>query len=217
MLNMRKSRHLDALFPKTRQAILAATLPLPNRSWYLSDLAKHLRVRPSSLQRELAALVEAGILKRRRDGNRVYYHADTDCPFMPELQGLITKTAGLVDVLRGFLAPLAERIHWAFVYGSIARGREDTDSDVDLMVIGKVSPSEVSAAMRPAMERLSREVNSTVYSAAEFARKLEAGYGFHRGVLDKEKLFVIGIEDDLEAAFARRPRRSGTRQQGRAR
>jgi len=41
---MRNSGALDALLPKTRQAVLAATLLDPHRAWYLSDLAKHLGV-----------------------------------------------------------------------------------------------------------------------------------------------------------------------------
>jgi DNA-binding transcriptional ArsR family regulator len=85
---------LDALFPKTRQDILAATLLDPKRSWYLSDLARHLRTQPSSLQRELAALAEAGILRRRTDGNRVYFQADVDSPCFEELRGLMLKAGG---------------------------------------------------------------------------------------------------------------------------
>jgi DNA-binding transcriptional ArsR family regulator len=198
---MRNSRPLDALLPKTRQAILAATLPRPEQTWYLADLAKHLRVRPSSLQRELAALVEAGILKRRRDGNRVYYQPDPDCPFMPELRGLIVKTAGLLDVLRDALAPLANRIRWAFVYGSVARGDEQSSSDVDLMVIGGVGLADLPPMLGRVRERLGRDVNPTVYSPAEFRKKLQAGYSFPRGVLDKPKLFVVGNEHELAAAF----------------
>jgi DNA-binding transcriptional ArsR family regulator len=121
---MRKSRALDALFPKTRQVILAATVLHPERWWYLSDLAKHLGVRPSSLQRELTSLVDAGVLRRRQDGNRVYFQAQPDCPFLPELQGLLVKTAGVVDTLREVLSPFAKRIDWAFVYGSMARAEE---------------------------------------------------------------------------------------------
>jgi hypothetical protein len=90
--DMRKRRPIDALLPKTRQAILAATLPFPERSWYLTDLAKHLGVAASSLQRELGALVEAGIFERRPDGNRIYFRPHPQCPFMPELRGLIMKT-----------------------------------------------------------------------------------------------------------------------------
>jgi DNA-binding transcriptional ArsR family regulator len=121
---MRKSRALDALFPKTRQVILAATVLHPERWWYLSDLAKHLGVRPSSLQRELTSLVDAGVLRRRQDGNRVYFQAQPDCPFLPELQGLLVKTAGVVDTLREVLSPFAKRIDWAFVYGPMARAEE---------------------------------------------------------------------------------------------
>jgi DNA-binding IclR family transcriptional regulator len=100
-------------------------------------LAKHLGVRPSSLQRELAALVAVGIL-RRRDGNRVYCQPHPDSPFLPELQSLLVKTAGVVDVLREVLSRFAKRIDWAFAYGSSARAQELALSDVDLMSIGHV-------------------------------------------------------------------------------
>ena len=182
-------------------------LPRPNRSWYLADLARQLGLRPSSLQRELAGLVKAGILKRRRDGNRVYFQPDTVCPFMPELQGLILKTAGLVDVLRETLAPLAERILWAFVYGSVARGDERSDSDVDLIVIGEVGLADLAPLLNRARRSLAREVNPTVYSPAEFTKKLETGYRFHREVLDKPKLFVLGSERELAATLERGTRR----------
>lgn len=207
---MRKPRPLDALLPRIRQAILAATLAKPEHEWYLGELARHLHVQPSSLQRELATLTAAGILRKRREGNRVYFQPDPDCPFLPELRGLLIKTAGLRDALRDALAPLAGRIRWAFVYGSVARGQEASGSDVDVMIIGDVGSSEVSPLLHEAEMRLGREVNSTVYSLGEFTKKLHAGYGFHRGVLDGAKLFLIGGERDLEAALERRPRRSGS-------
>src|SRR6266480_2009619 len=100
---------IDALMPRTRQAILATTLMRPDRAWYLNDLARHLRLPPSSLQRELAALVRVGILKSRREGRMVYFQADSDSPVFPELQALLAKTAGLVDVLRESLDSVARR------------------------------------------------------------------------------------------------------------
>lgn len=197
---MRKSRALDALFPRIRQALLAATLLHPERWWYLSDLAKHLGVRPSSLQRELAALVEAGILNRRQDGNRVYFHPNPDCPFLPELQGLLVKTAGVVDVLRQALKSFTKRIDWAFVYGSMARATEVASSDVDLMIIGEVGLADLTPALRRAEARLGRPVNPTLYTPEEFATKLQAGHHFLKAVLDGEKLSVLGDPHDLAAA-----------------
>src|ERR1700722_7889353 len=96
---MRNSQLLDALFPKTRQGILAATLMQPGKAWYASELARRMKVPSSSLQRELRNLVEAGILKNHRQGRMAYYRANEDSPLFPDLRALITKTAGLVDVL----------------------------------------------------------------------------------------------------------------------
>jgi len=197
---MRKSRALDALFPRIRQALLAATLLHPERWWYLSDLAQHLQVPPSSLQRELSALVDADILRRRRDGNRVYYQPNPDCPFLPELQGLLVKTVGVVDVLREVLSRFAKRIDCAFAYGSVARADELASSDVDVMIIGQVGLAELTPALRRAEERLGRPVNPTLYTREEFATKLQAGHHFLKTVLDGEKLFILGDPHELAAA-----------------
>jgi DNA-binding transcriptional ArsR family regulator len=195
---MRKTSAVDRLINKTTQALLGATVLQPDRSWYLSDLAKHLRRRPSSLQQPLAALVSAGILTRRKEGNRVYFRTDPDCPFLPELQGLIAKTVGLVDVIRDSLSPLADQLEVAFIHGSVAKAREQAASDIDLIVIGSLGLAELSPVLEGAESRLGRPVNANVYSPAEFAKKLAAGNHFLRSVLGKKKLFVIGKPHDLK-------------------
>ena len=202
---MRKKRALDSLLPRTRQAILTATLLQPDRWWYLSDLAKYLGVSPSSLQRELAALVSADILHQRRDGNRVYFQANQDCPFLPELQGLLVKTTGMVDVLREALTPFAKRLHWAFIYGSVARAEELATSDVDLMIIGKVGLAELVPVLRRAEKRLSRAVNPTLYTHEEFGTKLRARDHFLASVLDGARLFILGDPHELAAATGQSP------------
>ena len=125
---MRNVRTLDALLPKTRQGILAATLVQPEKAWYLSELARRMKVPASSLQRELRELSDAGILRTHRQGRMVYYQANTDSPVFPELRGLLLKTAGLVDVLAHGLKPLAVSLRIAFVYGSMASNTEQSDA-----------------------------------------------------------------------------------------
>jgi predicted nucleotidyltransferase len=198
---MRKTISLDALFPKTRQAILGAMLIDPARSWYLSDLARHLGVTPSSLQRELQSLVRGGILGRNADGNRVYFRADPDCPFLSELRGIFLKTVGLRNVLQECLEPLQDRIRVAFVYGSMARSQERSASDVDLMVIGSVGLSQIAPALKQAEDWLGRSVNPSVYSAKEVVKKLAAGHHFLETVLKGEKIYIQGDQSDLEAAL----------------
>jgi predicted nucleotidyltransferase len=196
---MRRKRAVEALFSATRQAILGAILLEPGRSWYLSDLAAHLgRRHPSSLQRELESLAAAEILIRRKEGNRVYYEANRDCPIYPELVGLLAKTAGLAEIVRAAIKPLRKRIKLAFIHGSVARHEERATSDVDLVVVGDLGLSDVSGALRGAEDRLSRAVNATVYSESEVTAKVAAGHHFLRAVLQGEKIFLIGSQHELE-------------------
>ena len=214
---MRKKSVLDALFPRTRRAILTATLLHPGREWYLSDLARHIGVSPSSLQRELAGLVNAEILRRRVDGNRVYYRAEAENPIFGDLRGLLLRTAGLKDVLAECLADFRSRIDVAFVYGSVARGDESASSDVDLMVIGDVGLSELAPALKDAEARLLRPVNPSVYGAEEVVKKLRAGHHFLGSVMGGAKLFIVGGEDDLAAALERPARPTARHEPARAR
>ncbi len=49
-------------------------------------------------------------------------------------------------------------------------------------------------ALRSAEERLGRPANPTVYTRAEFAKKLEARYHSPRSVVEKEEIFILGNE-----------------------
>jgi DNA-binding transcriptional ArsR family regulator len=214
---MRRKNALDGLFPKTRQLILAAIFRDAAREWFLCDLARHLKVQPSSLQRELARLFDADILRRRADGNRVYYAAETENPIFGDLQGLLIKTAGLRDVLAENLEPFRDRIGVAFVYGSVARQDEHSASDVDLMIVGRVGLAQLAPALKCAEDKLLRPLNPSVYRADEVAKKLAAGHHFLTSVMNQQKLFVVGNADDLAAAIKCRARSSAQDEQTRAR
>jgi DNA-binding transcriptional ArsR family regulator len=195
---MRNRKPLDALLPKTRQGILAALFVRPEETWYVSELARRMCVPSSSLQRELLQLTAAGILKTHRQGRMVYFQANIDSPIFSDLRGLLLKTAGLGDVLAGVLKPLAAKMRVAFVYGSVASGREQSDSDIDLMVVGAVTPAELAVPLRRARELLGRDIHPTVYTPAEFRRKRSGKDHFLTRVLDRPKLFVVGSSDALE-------------------
>jgi predicted nucleotidyltransferase len=145
-------------------------------------------------------MVRAGILRCERDGNRVYYQPDPSCPFLQELRGIFVKTAGLADILRGSLAPFSHDIQVAFIYGSIARGQEVSSSDVDLLIVGDVQFKELAVVLKEAEKTVRRSVNPAIYSPAEFARNVCDINHFLLTVLQSEKLFLQGGQDELEAA-----------------
>jgi len=190
---------LDTLFPKTRQALLSALLLRPDKWWYLSDLARHLGVPPSSLQRELASLVSGDVVARREDGSRVYYRAKEDCPIIGELQAILVKTAGIADVIRAGFEKVRGKVDIAFIYGSVARAQQLSVSDVDVMVIGEVQLGDLVPGLRRAEKALGREVNATIYSREEFARRLKKKDALLKTVLADARIFLKGNENELEA------------------
>jgi predicted nucleotidyltransferase len=203
---MRKKRPIDALFPKARRDILAATYGQPERWWYMSELAQQFNTTLSSLQRELQSLVSSGILRQRRDGRRMYFQAESASPIFSELQGIIVKTLGIEETLKEALAKFGDHIAYAFLYGSVALRQERALSDVDLMIIGSVGLSDLSPTLRTLEKRFGREINVKCYSPKEFRNKVAAENHFVMRVLKDEKIFLKGDKDELESLAGKRDR-----------
>lgn len=185
------------LFGGYRRGVLALLLLHPDTSLHLREIARTMGKPPGTLRRELNALAEARVLRRKRVGNQVHFQADPGCPVFEDLRNILKKTVGIADVLRDALAPLADKIRLAFVYGSIARGDERAGSDLDLMIVGEARFADVIAALAPAQAALRREVNPNVYPALEFRRKAVAGEPFLKRVLVEKKIFIVGSEHEL--------------------
>lgn len=189
---------IEGLFTsKLKRDVLAAIILHPGKQFYIRELARLLKASEGSLHRELTVLCRAGIIRRTKELNKVYYHAQTESPIYNDLYNIMAKTVGLVDVLAGALKALSKKIKVAFVYGSIAAGSAKENSDVDMIVIGPSSLGRVVDAIDDAQEKLGREVNPTVYSVKEWNQKLKEKHHFITSVSKSTKIFVIGTEDDL--------------------
>ena len=186
------------LFSKARRAILSLLYGHADESFYLRQIVRATDIGLGPVQRELKQLTDADIIRRTVRGRQVYYQANSESPVFPELKSLVTKTAGIGDTLRSTLAPLTDRISIALIYGSIAHGEEKKTSDIDLLIVGNVTFSEVVTKLQIAQETLGREINPTVYPIAEFKSKLAGNHHFLKNVLSGPKIFLIGDENELD-------------------
>lgn len=184
-------------------ALLKLFALFPNRDFYQRELTDLAGERLFLIQRALARLVRAGFVDRASRGNRVYYRANQSHPAFEDLKAVIFKTVGLGDALRTQLARLGDRVKVAFLYGSVARGEETTSSDVDIMLIGDLTGREVASLFAPVRKILNREINPSVYSPAEFRKKLRERHPFLTTVLSEPKVFLLGDERDLKAILGR--------------
>lgn len=107
------------------------------------------------------------------------------------------KSIGLVDVLHAALSPLLGQIRVAFVFGSVAMGSEAPRSDVDVLILGEAGFGDVVNALYDTQISLGREINPKVMTVAEWQNRKASGNGFVLDLLNKPKLFLIGVDDEL--------------------
>lgn len=205
MLTEKTDRSVSSvLFGRTRRAILSLLYGHPDRSYYLRELVRATGFGLGSVQRELAQLAAAGIIRRSDSGHQVYFRANTDSPVFNDLKNLITKTVGAAETIREALLPLGDRISIALIYGSVARGEETQQSDIDVLIVGGVSFAEAVKALHEAQEKLDREVNPSVYPVEEFRRRVAEQHYFIREVLSGPRIFVVGDDNELERLAGKR-------------
>ena len=154
---MSSGNAIALLFSAYRRQVLAVLLLRPEESFHVREIARLTGVPAGSLHRELRSLLDAGLLFREAVGNQVRYRANRGHLIYGELAEIFRKTVGLADVLRAALAPLAASIDLAFVFGSVASGKERAVSDVDVFVIGNVAFADVVKALTAIQPRLGRE------------------------------------------------------------
>ena len=186
--------------------MLAVLFGTPDRSFYANEVIALARSGTGAVQRELAGLAAAGLLTIRKQGNQKHYQANASAPVFAELRGLVLKTMGLADVLLAALVPLAEQIDAAFVYGSVAKQQDTARSDIDVLIVSSnlanLSYADVFSALEAASATLGRTVNPTLYTWAEFTKRLANNNAFVARVLQQPKIWLIGNEDQLHVASA---------------
>lgn len=187
----------DVLFSEYRKRILGLLLLHPEQSYHVRELARLTHTSAGSLHKELSKLSDAGILQGKRVGNQQHYSANVQCPIFEELASIFRKTSGLVDVIAGALSSVENQIQFAIVFGSVARGEQQANSDIDVMVIGDIGFGDVVTLLHDSQAILKREINPVVYSLASFKSRVEKNDSFIQAILNKPKLFIIGTEYEL--------------------
>lgn len=188
-----------ALFSPVQQRVLGLLFGQPGRRFQSAELIRLANSGTGAVHRQLGRLEAAGWVKVTRVGNQKYYQANADAPVFEELRGLIAKTVGLVEPLRRALEPIAQSIHTAFVYGSIAKGADTAGSDIDVLVISReVGYPEIFAALESAETLLGRSINPNVMTLHEWRTKRGETDSFVARIAAQPRLFLIGSDDELD-------------------
>jgi len=189
---------LKALFSsQVRAGALRVLFGATPRSFHLRELQRETGLAVRTVSLDLGKLEKLGLINRRRDGNRIIFSANREHPLYPDLRSLVLKTGGLADVLKEALD--TEGVELAFVFGSIAAGREKAASDLDLMVIGNIGLRRLSSVLSGAGARIGREINPHAITSVEFFKRLKTREHFIASVMSAPKIWIIGTENEFKA------------------
>lgn len=189
----------DVLFTPVQQRVLGLLFGQPERHFQSAELIRLAGAGTGATHRLLTRLAATGLVRVETLGNQKFYQANERAPVYAELVGLVRKTVGLAGPLQAALAPLADRVAAAFVYGSVAKGADRATSDIDLMVIADdLDYATLTAALAAAEDLLARLVSPNLMTRAEWRRKRADANGFAARIATQPKVFVIGSEDDLD-------------------
>jgi predicted nucleotidyltransferase len=195
------TRLADALFSPVQQRVLALLFGHPERSFRGADVIALADSGTGAVHRQLMRLADCGLVTVKRVGNQKHYQANHDSPVFAELHGLVVKTIGLAGPLERALDPLREQIQAAFVYGSIAKGTDTAQSDIDLMVISDdLAYPDLYNALQEAESALQRTIHVRLMSELEWRQKVAEDNPFITKIQAQPKIPLIGSPDDLARA-----------------
>ena len=199
----------DALFSSTQQRVLGLLFGQPERSFFGAEVIGLLGMGSGGVQRELKKLADSGLVRVFQVGNQKHYQANPESPIYAELVGLIRKTVGLVAPLRAALEASLDAIDLALVYGSVAKGEATAASDIDLLLVSDTLILESAYGMLADVEStLGRPISPTLYTNAEFEKRLRDGNPFLHKVLSGNTILLQGrLPDDFQSSGESGPRR----------
>lgn len=186
----------EILTSDTRAQLFGLLFSGAGKEYYLREIERITGKAIRSIQQEVKHLTDIDLIQSRRDGNRIYYKANKQHPLYPDLISIVEKTVGVFAQLKERL--IDNRIECAFVFGSFALDKENSESDIDIIVIGNLGMRALTKLLSGLQEKIGREINPHIYSAEEFKQKVSSKDHFITSVINSENKVLIGELDDYK-------------------
>lgn len=175
---------------KTREKILQLFFSNAEKKYYLRQLERMLVLPVGNIRRELLELEKTGLFQKEKIGNQTHYFLNKNSPLFEDYKNIIFKTIGVAGSIKSALENI-EVIKYAFIFGSFAKNKENSASDVDLMIIGKFNEDILIEKIKRLEKDLGREINYHYISQSEWDEKIKEN-SFYKSVNEGPKIELIG-------------------------
>ena len=174
---------------KTREKILQLFFSDSSKRYYLRELERILDISVGNIRRELLSLEKIGLFKCEKMGKQVYYFLNKDSAFFEDFKNIVSKTIGVQGRLKKELEKI-KGIKQAFIFGSFAKNKENSLSDIDLMVIGKVNEDLLISKISKLENLFKREINYHLIDGVEWKEKSKKD-SFIKNIISSPKIKII--------------------------
>lgn len=188
---------LNYLFTsRVRIKILQLFLTHSQDSFHVREIVRRTGQEINGVRRELSRLKQIGLLKSEARQNRLFYTLNFDFLLFYELLRMIGKSTGLGGRLLTEQSKIG-KVKLAVIALRYLLGAKALESEVDLLLVGKLNLDELKKLVAEAEQQNGREINYTVMTEEEFNFRKKRKDHFIQNILLQPHLVLIGDEMEL--------------------
>ena len=193
---------IEQLFgSKTRVKLLHLFYSNPNRSFYVREITRKIDEQINSVRRELANLLNVGLITSDNSNNKVYYEVNQKYEYYPPLEQIfgagttkarkaaktVSKAAELPPDEANDLKALGN-VDIAALMGQFTR---DEVSGIDILIVGNVNQHALTKYVTDLEKQEGKDLRYTVFSLEDFSYRLQIKDRFMSNVLRSKKQVLL--------------------------
>lgn len=173
---------IEKLFTSKNRVKLLEYFFFINKKARLRQISGALKMPVSAVSREVKNLIDLGIIKKEKEALIL----NKDCSYIADLRNILLKAGSFKFNLKNILNN--KQISFAFIFGSFANNSYNTDSDIDLFVVGKISSFELNKKLKPIEKKINRDINAVIWSLKDIKNKRNSSFIKE---INKKNIFVL--------------------------
>jgi predicted nucleotidyltransferase/DNA-binding HxlR family transcriptional regulator len=136
---------------KTKVKLLRAFFTYPEKEFTESELQRIAGIPQASVHRNVKSLLENGLLDRKRIGKANLYLLNKEHILYPLLNSGFEGEKNILMELKKMIAGIVRsppEVEMALLFGSIIKGMERADSDIDIFIVCKGDKSRLEEKLK---------------------------------------------------------------------
>ncbi|MDD4382323.1 MAG: hypothetical protein PHE21_03205 [Candidatus Dojkabacteria bacterium] len=181
---------------KVRVKILEQYMLNFNASFHVRGLVRVLKEEINAVRRELLNLQDAGILKSKKEGNKLVYKLDKTCQILWELRSMFYKESKIGTRILQTVSTM-EGLQLIVLTGSFIKEKYENPTDVDFLFIGDMNIKELSNTISSLEKELGRQIRFSAIKKEDFNFARKKNEPFLMNILENDKIILFGQISDL--------------------